>query len=105
MSELKSTLVNTHDKIKAYRNYNDELGREYVELLKSTYQLLKENKSNDLGRKLGTRMDAALKAISVEIKDRFDAHYFVMRDKKKQDEFNYSKLIVLGVLKKLNSSL
>ena len=101
MSELKASLAEIQGQVKSYKTYSDDLAKEYVELLKSTCQLLKDNQSDELGRRLKKRLDEGVKALHVEVNDRFDPYFYSMRDKKKQDELNYSKLVVTGVLRKI----
>lgn len=105
MENLKAQLQEVSNQVDFYKTYSDEIAKEYIALLKSTCQLLKSSESPKNGRRLEKRLLEAVKAFNVEVKDRFDPYFFSMREKKKQDELNYSRLIVKDALKKVIRNL
>ena len=105
MEEQKNKLKSLRVKVESFRTYSDEIAKEYIKVLKEISTYLNDFDCDDDKKKLDSRLKDACVKLKVELRDRFDNHYFTMRDKKKADEFRYSRHIVSDSLKQIIKSL
>ncbi|MEA3495788.1 MAG: hypothetical protein U9R42_07110 [Bacteroidota bacterium] len=101
MQDKKEKLKEISNEIKNIKNYSDETAKDYVKLLEETLVLIKSINIDKDNTKLSTCVSSTFKDLKIEIEDRFDNHFFTMREQKKQNELNYSKLITRASLKSI----
>jgi hypothetical protein len=100
MKEIKEELISIREKVKPLKNYSDDIANDYVKDIQRAIELLT---GIDAGhnKELSECKIKSLKELKVEVKDRFDSHFFTMNDHKKRNELGYSRLIVLTSLKRV----
>lgn len=105
MEEQKNQIKLFREKIESFRSYSDEIAKDYIIVLKEITAYIEDLKYDENNKRLNMRIKDGLRNLKIELRDRFDNHYFTMRDKKKADEFRFSKHIVLNSLKRIIRNL
>lgn len=105
MEEQKNQIKLFREKIESFRSYSDEIAKDYIIVLKEITAYIEDLKYDETNKRLNMRIKDGLRNLKIELRDRFDNHYFTMRDKKKADEFRFSKHIVLNSLKRIIRNL
>lgn len=105
MEEQKNQIKLLREKIESFRSYSDEIAKDYIIVLKEITAYIEDLKYDETNKRLNMRIKDGLRNLKIELRDRFDNHYFTMRDKKKADEFRFSKHIVLNSLKRIIRNL